>query len=114
MTFTMSAWVDGPERIVPRSECTKVTVPSLFYEDHVQRGLAAGHVITAGRYVTVVWLDDVALADLIGDADYYGGFSDEDYQWNRSICDSARRTWDRLKAQAPAAVAAHKRTWEGV
>ena len=110
-TLTMPEWVDGPAREVPQDECLRVTVPTLFYDDHVMRELAAGHVVKAGRYVTTVWLDTVALDDLIGDADYYAGFSGEDYSWNRSTCDSAKRTLAALRKQTPETFIDRQSVW---
>lgn len=110
--LTMPEWCDGPARQVPQAECLRVTVPTLFYDDHVMRDLAAGHVEKAGRYVTIVWLDNVALDDLIGDADLYAGYSGEDYTWNRSICDSARRTLATLHKQTPGAFIDRKSVWQ--
>jgi hypothetical protein len=106
----MPGWVDGPAREVPKADCYKVTVPTLFYDDHVQRDLAAGVVVTAGRYVTTVWLDRVALDDLIGDAHYYASHEGDDYTWNRPVCDSAKRTLARLRDQTPAAVNRYQET----
>jgi hypothetical protein len=33
-TLTFPEWCDGPERNVPKLECYRVTIPTLFYEDH--------------------------------------------------------------------------------
>jgi hypothetical protein len=104
----MPEWVDGPARDVPKADCYKVTVPTLFYNDHVWRDLTAGVVVTEGRYVTTVWLDRVALDDLIGDAYYYASHEGEDYTANRSVCDSAKRTLARLQEQTPAAVSKYR------
>ena len=109
--LTMPEWVDGPERQIPRSDCHLVSISTNFYDDHVWRALAGGVVVTAGKYVTRVWLDDEALADIIGDADYYAGFSDEDYTENRSACDSARRVMTALTKQVPDVMAKHRSVW---
>jgi hypothetical protein len=65
------------------------------------RDLTKGVVVKEGKYVTTVWLDEVCIDDLVGDADLYAGFSGEDYQWNRSQCDSARNTLRSLDRQLP-------------
>lgn len=100
-TLLFPEWCDGPERVVPRAECHLVKVPTLFYEDHVQRDLTAGVVTNEGRVVTQVWLDTVCIDDLVGDAKLYAGFAGEDYKWNRSLCDSARSTLRSLERQLP-------------
>lgn len=102
--LTFVGWVDNPHaRKIARSECWLVKVPTLFYVDHVQRDLTQGVVTNSGHLLTQLWLDREALDDLIGDADYYAGFTGEDFEWNKSICNSAKTTLRRLREQVPEA-----------
>lgn len=99
-TFTFEPWCDDPQpRVVALRDCTAIKVPTLFYEDHVERDLASGIVVRRGPRVTEIIVDEVVIDDLLGDADLYAGFTDVDYRENRSVCDSARSTLRLLAKQ---------------
>jgi hypothetical protein len=97
IVLTFPGWCDDPEpRHVPRSECVLATVPALFYNDHVYRDLTAGVIERDGSRTVTVWLDQVCVDDLRGDAELYDSFRDDDRRDNRSLCASARRTLQAL------------------
>jgi hypothetical protein len=78
----------------------EVSVPTLFYDDHVSRDLPGGDVVRAGVKMTRVRLDADALANLRSDAAYYasllsdGGWIDD---YTRSIARSGSSTLGALR-----------------
>lgn len=77
-----------------------VTVPRMFYKDHLNRDCGqTGKVIKETKTTMTVSLDEEAWIDLYGDADYYISFiRSEDYSSNAAIVESAVRTMARLEA----------------
>jgi hypothetical protein len=77
----------------------EVTIPSVFYWDHVDRDLPAGEIIKSyanGRLF--VRLDEDEFNELLSDAEYYaegGGGLTSEY---RGLMASARATVKALKA----------------
>jgi len=80
-----------------------VTVPRIFFEDHDNRQLVmhsgdrADYIIKATKLRVTVRLSAHDLDDLWSDANHYADFTGCDYQWNRSVCDSARSTVRALR-----------------
>ena len=81
----------------------QVTVPALFYRDHLNRECGeTGKIIKVSGNRITVELDDRAFNDLLSDADCYADFkrNRDDYSQNKSLVDSAIRTLEILKAVA--------------
>ena len=84
---------------------TTISIPTVFYNDHVARDLPGGKVVRVGRVYSEVDLDRASWLDLASDAALYDGFVGDDYRENRRVCDSATRTLARLKMFDPPAAA---------
>ena len=85
------------------SNVKRVTIPALFYRDHLSRECGqSGKIVGVLGTRIMVDLDEAAFQDLLSDADCYADFknSREDYRNNRSVVDSAIRTLAVLKAVA--------------
>ena len=81
----------------------QVTIPALFYRDHLNRECGETGIVVKvlGNRITVK-LDDKAFQDLVSDADCYADFkrNPDDYRQNKSLVDSAICTLEVLKAVA--------------
>lgn len=77
-----------------------VTVPLMFFKDHLNRGCGqTAKVIRETKTTFVVELDQEAWTDLFTDAECYESFiGTEDYEGNKPIVGSAVRTLTRLRA----------------
>lgn len=81
----------------------EVTVPVLFWQDHVQRDLPGGEVQAYKGEDVVLRMDRATYDELLSDADFYStsmGASDWDYDWSylNDLRESAVITVDRLRA----------------
>lgn len=74
-------------------------VPTMFYDDHLNRGLEGGTIVKRLARTTRVELDEAAFGELLGDAWAYEDPRDfaEDF---RGLCMSAKATARRLLAVA--------------
>ena len=79
-----------------------ITVPALFYSDHIARECGkSGVIVKENARTYTLSLDKSAWTDLYSDADYYASMKgSDDYSENRSIVDSAIRTLNRMNAGA--------------
>lgn len=84
-------------RVVPFAETVTVTLPPKFFDDHLQRELPGGAIISLKSKSITVVLDRQALRDLKSDADYYASFWGQDRTENLGVCVSAAATLKRLK-----------------
>lgn len=75
-----------------------VDLPKRFYADHLQRDLSGGLIERETSKGYRVRLDREAYEDLVGDADYYAGFTGDDRRDNLGLCTSAAATLKRLRA----------------
>jgi hypothetical protein len=75
-----------------------VTVPALFYSDHIARECGkSGVIVKENSRTYTVSLDESAWIDLYSDADYYASMKGNgDYAENKSLVDSAIRTLTRM------------------
>ena len=77
-------------------------LPARFYLDHRARDCGeSGKVLLRTNNYVIVELDDLALDDLLSDADYYASFErgSEDFRENQGVCLSARATIKAIKNQ---------------
>jgi hypothetical protein len=77
---------------------TTITLPYRFVEDHAARALPVGRVLRQTKREVTLMLDRAAWNDMLGDADYYAGFTGEDRKWNLGLCTSAAAVLRRMRA----------------
>jgi hypothetical protein len=89
--FSMNNNTDNSQRV-------EVWLPRTFFDDHEHRQLVLHsgprreYVLRDLKNQVLVSLVVDDINDLWNDALHYAGFTGEDYTWNRSVVDSARRT----------------------
>lgn len=70
----------------------KIYLPALYWYDHTDNGCDGGELIKeAGNRVKVL-VSDADIKEIVSRASYYVSFVGEDFNENRSLCNSARNT----------------------
>jgi hypothetical protein len=70
----------------------KLTLPRVFFEDHVDRDLPHGYVIKITRYTVDAMMTRNEITELLSDADYYSDSGIARDMGMPSLAQSAKRT----------------------
>lgn len=75
-----------------------VTIPRRFFDDHADRDLETPEIIKATKTGYTIRLDDPAVPELLGDAEYYAEMAGDMERYMFGICMSAKATAKAIRA----------------
>lgn len=80
---------------------TTLTLPKVFYADHIERGNTTGVFVAENKNVIKVSMTRGEIGDLLSDADYYSDSYTASEMGMRGLAQSAKRTIAAIGRQIP-------------